>query len=124
MSFSDMALTMGSLLQESLPDKDVHKNKLVSKNILILQWFMFGFLLSLAYTTTLPSFLMSIRYEDTIDTISDQETSDTRLIIIRHSPMETLLSTDPRPSMQNIYNKSIGIVYDGRTQVPQWIDDM
>ena len=114
---------MGSLLQKSLPDKAVHNNGLVSKNILILQWFMFGFLLSLAYTTTLPSFLVSIRYEDTIDTISQQATSDARLIIIANSAMEMLFQTDPRPSMQKIYGQCIKLVFDGRLDVPEWINE-
>ena len=112
---------MGSLLQKSLPDKAVHNNGSVSKNILILQWFMFGFLLSLAYTTILPSFLVSIRYEDTIDTISQQAASDTRLIIIAESAYEMLFQTDPRPLMQKIYETSIKLVFDGRLEVPKWI---
>lgn len=116
-----MELTLGPLLQESLPDKVVQNNGSLSKNILILQWYVFGFILSLAYTTILPSFLVSIRYEDTIDTISQQAASDTRLIIIAESAYEMLFQTDPRPLMQKIYETSIKLVFDGRLEVPKWI---
>ena len=85
---------------------------------------LFGFVISLGYSAVLPSFLMSIRYEDTIDTISDQAASDTRLIIIKDHDMEHMIATDPRPSVQKIYNNSITIVYDGSLQVPKWISDM
>ena len=123
-SISDIAFTVSALFQESLSEKDVHKADLEARKFQKLLWLLLGFLLSLGYCATLPSFLISIRYEDSINTISDQEQSDARLIIIKYSPMEHLISTDPRPPMQKIYNRSISLVFDGTLAVPKWITDM
>ena len=59
----------------------------------------------MAYKSTLLSSLISIRYEATIDTLEDMEQSGLPLLILKSTTMHTLIASDPRETMKQVYKR-------------------
>ena len=58
----------------------------------------------MAYTSTLFSIMITIKYDDTIDNINDMDESGLPLLVFEGAPTEQLTLNDPRPVMKRILN--------------------
>ena len=67
----------------------------------------------MAYKSNLLSTLITIRYEETIDTLKDLVDSDLGVLLPNNTPVHKMFSSDPRPNMRKIYNKSHVYPYNG-----------
>ena len=61
----------------------------------------------MGYKSTFLSTLITIRYEDVIDTIQDMAESPLPFALPRATFFQKLIATDPRPAMKKIYKRSL-----------------
>ena len=92
------------------------------RKVVILKWIFLGNILTMAYKTTLLSSLIPIQYENTIDNMKDLDDSGKSLIMAKASTFYEHVSSDQRPFMRRILNRSIFINLDGG--IPQWALEM
>ena len=81
-----------------------------------------GNILTLGYKTTLLSFLIPIRYEDTIDNIYDLDKSGLPLLLPKGTFLIDYIEKDPREVIARIYSRKIFITIDG--DIPTWPFEM
>ena len=67
----------------------------------------------MGYKCTLPSTLIPVRYEGTINTLSDLDRSGLPLLIPRSTAQYKAFANDKRPIMKRIFNKSISWAFTG-----------
>ena len=84
---------------------------------MILKWIFLGNILTMGYKCTLLSCLLPIRYEATINTLSDLDQSGLPLLIPRDTTLHHFVKNDPRSIMKRTYNKSVLYVFSGRASV-------
>ena len=77
------------------------------RKIVILKWIFLGNILTMAYKKSLLSSLIPIRYEDPIDSITDLDNSNLPLVMGKNDSMHQYFSSDSRPMMRRILNRSI-----------------
>ena len=119
---TDLALSSAMLSQESFPHKWFHRRGFIARKLLLLQWLVWGNILAWGYRSTLLSILIPIRYEATIKTVNDLNSSGLPLLLPRATAMHFLMASDPRPVVKQIYNKSIVYPYNGT--IPSWVVSM
>ena len=73
----------------------------------------------MGYKSVLLSSLVTIRYEDTIDTLDDLDKSNLPLMIAQGAGLVEPLEKDSRPIMKRIFSRSKLYPYDGNT--PDWV---
>ena len=78
-----------------------------TRKILILKWIFLGNLLTMSYKSTLLSTLVTIRYNEPIDTLAELDKSGLPLLIIRGSANFGAFQSDSRPEIKKIYNRTI-----------------
>ena len=88
------------------PNRWINRQGFMSRKGVILQWLIFGHLLTLGYKSTLLSTLIPIRYESTIDTVADMARSGLPFTVPRATFLHKLIATDPRAHMRKIYERS------------------
>ena len=99
--------------------KWINRDGFVTRKILILKWIILGNILTMGYKCTLLSTLIPIRYENTIDTLSDLDKSGLSLFIARNTILDHSFANDQRPIMKQIYNKSIFWNLSGPKSLPK-----
>ena len=92
-----------------------------SRKFLLIQWLVFANFLLMGYKSVLLSSLVTILYEDTIDTLDDLDRSNLPLMIPQGAGVVEPLEKDPRPTVKRILNRSKMYPYDGTT--PDWVED-
>ena len=75
------------------------------RKLLILKWIFLGNVITMAYKSTLLSSLITIRYEDKIDSLNDVETSGLPFLLHKNSDLEKMFANDQKQIMKNIYEK-------------------
>ena len=81
-----------------------------------------GNILTIAYKATLLSSLIPIRYETTIDNMIDLDNSGLPLVLAKGSTLDKHISSDQRPIMRRISDKTILVSIDGG--IPDWAFEM
>ena len=76
----------------------------------------------MAYKSTLLSSLVTIRYEDSINTLNDMVNSGMPLMIPRYTAPHKRIASDPRKIMMKIFNSSHLYPFNGT--VPAYVWDM
>ena len=76
----------------------------------------------MAYKSTLLSSLITIRYEDAINTLNDLVDSGIPALIPRDTPIDKKFANDPRKIINKIYKNSHIYPYNGTP--PSYIWDM
>ena len=89
---------------------------------LLLIWLFAGSFLLMGYKSTLRSSLITINYEDKIETIYDLVQSGIPVAFPEGTVFERILSTDPKPTVQRMYNNAISFPFDGGYP-PRWLND-
>ena len=109
-------------MDETLPQKWINRQGFgLSQKILILIWLMLASnILTWSYKSTLLSTLISISYENPIDTLSDVDRSDVPVMVPKSTVVHWLLATDPRATAKRIFNKAELYAYNGTR--PLWLD--
>ena len=78
-----------------------------------------GNILTLAYKKSLLASLIPIRYEDTINSINDLDNSGLPLLLPEGSMIHNHFSSDTRPIMRRIFNRSILYNFN-EGDMPHW----
>ena len=89
-----------------------------SRKLLLIQWLVCVNFLLMGYKSLLLSSLVTISYEDTIDTLEDLDKSGLALLLPEGLGLVDLFENDPRPIAKRIFGQSIMVPYDGGT--PEW----
>ena len=90
-----------------------------SRKLLLIQWIVCANFLLMAYKSVLLSSLVTIRYEDTIDTLDDLDKSNMPVMIPQGAGLVEPLENDPRPIIKQILSRSKLYPYAGDT--PEWV---
>ena len=77
-----------------------------SRKLLLIQWLVSANFLLMGYKSVLLSSLVTILYEDTIDTLNDLDRSNLPLLIPQGFGVLEPLEKDPRPIVMRILNRS------------------
>ena len=89
---------------------------------LLLLWLFGGNFLLMGYKSTLRSSLITINYDNKIETFDDLVQSGLPLVYPRVTILDRIFSTDPRTTVQRMYKNVISVPYAGG-RVPRWILD-
>ena len=89
------------------------------RSLLVLKWMVLGFLLTISYKSVLRSMMMTVEYEDAIETVGDVLQSDRKFMAARDTSQKILLESDPRPDGKKLASK-VEYYYLGR-QIPEWL---
>ena len=76
----------------------------------------------MAYKKSLLSSLIPSRYEPTIDSISDLDSSNLPLLIWKGSIIHKYFASDSRPIMRRVFNRSIFFTVENG--IPKWALEM
>ena len=110
-------------LEESFPNRWFNRKGFTkSRKLLLLQWLLLGHVLVMSYKSMLLTSLITITYEQSIDTFDDLDRSGLPLIIPQRTAPAQLLASDPRPVIKRIFGRRLFLPYSG--QVPEWVTNM
>ena len=88
-------------MDEAVPDHYITKRSCAAaRKLLVSQWILVGFLLTLSYKSVLRANMMSTEYEKGIDSIEEMINSDKPLMVI--SSMKALFVTNPRADIKEL----------------------
>ena len=97
------------MVEEAVPDKWVYNTnkKPCSKArmLLVMEWMLLGFLITLSYKSVLLASLISVQNEKSIDTLEDMLLTDRKILMQKRTSTEILVRTDPRPGIQQLAKK-------------------
>ena len=88
-------------------EKWINRKGFRIRKALILKWIFLGNVLTMAYKSTLLSTLITIRYNMPIDTLADFDSSGLPMVVAKGTAIHSLLKSDPRAVMKQIYNRTI-----------------
>ena len=112
---------VGAIIDESIMDQYIYKTPCAkARKILVGQWILLGFLITISYKSVILANMMSIEYEKGIDSIDDMLDSTKPLMVIRS--MQPLFATDPRPQVIELSRKVKYFDFEN-ARFPQWILD-
>ena len=107
-------------MDESIMDKYICKRHCAyARKVLVVEWILMGFLLSICYKSVLLANMMSVKYDEGINTIDDMINSKKPLMVIRS--METLFVTDPCPKVIELSKQIQYFDFGKFKKVPQWV---
>ena len=87
--------------------------------MIVCTWMLVGFLLTTSYKSVLRAKMMTIEYDQTIDTIDDMLTSELPAVMAVDTSMKFRLKTDPREKVQELAKKVEG--YKLGKSEPEWV---
>ena len=120
--FSDFFLST-ELIPKRRLKKWIQRPGFGTRKAAILKWIFLGNVLTMAYKKSLLSSLIPIRYEDTINSIDDLDKSGLPLMLGMGSKFHRQISSDSRPIMRRIFNRSILVTLD-KNGIPKWVSQM
>ena len=113
LSLSDFCLAI-LWIDESVPHAWFSRKGFTNaRKGLLLLWLFAGSFILMGYKSTLRSSLITINYEDKIETIFDLVQSGIPLAVARGTVLDKILSTDPRPTVQRMTKNLISYPYTG-----------
>ena len=95
------------MIPEQIPDSWINRPGFGIRKLVIFQWIVLGNILTIGYKAPLLSCLIRIQYEDTIDNISDLDTSGLSLLLAKSTTMVDYVKKDPRQEMARISQRKI-----------------
>ena len=87
-----------------------------------MKWLLLGNILNLAYKSTLNSTLVTIQYEDAINTMNDMAKSGLPLFISEN--VHQRIKNDPRQAVREIYKNILVIQWDKNGTTSRKLDYM
>ena len=120
LKFTGITIAIGAVMDESIMNKYIFKRHCAAaRKVLVVEWILMGFLLSICYKSVLLANMMSVKYDEGINTIDDMINSKKPLMVIRS--METLFVTDPRPKVIELSKQIQYFDFGKFKKVPQWV---
>ena len=120
--FAGIFITIAFLLEEKLTKKYVNKKRCFkARHLLIMEWMLYGYVLSLGYKSVLLSTLVSVSYEKPVDTVKEAINADKPIVALGNSTTETRLKTDVRASVRKLANMIKWYDLDEKLSVPTWV---
>ena len=114
---------MGAIIDEAQGHH--HKGNFISKTTnskaratIVCTWMLVGFLLTTSFKSVLRAKMMTIEYEQTIDTVDDMLNSDLLAAMPVDTSMKFRLETDPREKVQELAKKVKGYKLASN---PKWV---
>ena len=95
------------MILDSKLEKWINREGFGTRKLLILKWIVLGSILSMSYKSTLLSTLVTIRYEKTIETVFDLDTSRLPLLLTEGTTTPKLMELDQRAVIKRIYSRRI-----------------
>lgn len=109
-------------MEERIEKKYVNKIKgFKARQLLIMEWMLYGFILSIGYKSVLLSTLVSVSYEKPIDTVENAIHADKPIVSLGNSTTAMRLKTDVRPSVRKLESMIKWYALDEKLTVPTWV---
>ena len=110
------------LIEEVIPKRWMSRQGLVhARKLLIIMWLMLtSNILIWSYKGTLLSTLVPIYYDNPINTLEDVDRSGLPVLITKNNVVHWLMKTDPRSTINNIWQKRILYPFPGG-KFPDWV---
>ena len=106
-------------MDEAIPDHYITKRSCAAaRKLLVSQWILVGFLITLSYKSVLRANMMTTEYEKGIDSIEDLISSSKPLMVI--SSMKFLFDMDPTADIKKL-SKKVSYYEYKNLRVPQKI---
>ena len=120
----DAMIVFGFVLDKGMQLNQNERNQLAkAKLIMIAEWMLLGFLLSLSYRSVLLSTIVSPGYEKPIDTIQDMLEGDRTIFVLNGTTLAKLLRQDPKEDVRRLSRKVTYYKVNENGTHPQWILD-
>ena len=118
-NIAGIIIGIGAIMDEAIPDHFITKRSCAAaRKLLVSQWILLGFLLTLSYKSVLRANMMSTEYEKGIDSIDDMINSKKPLMVI--SSMKALFVTNPTADIKEL-SKQVSYYEFKNLRVPQRI---
>ena len=110
------------LIEEVIPKRWMSRQGLVhARKLLIIMWLMLtSNILIWSYKGTLLSTLVPIYYDNPINTLEEVDRSGLPVLITKNNVVHWLMKTDPRSTINNIWQKRILYPFPGG-KFPDWV---
>ena len=96
---SGILICIGAIIDEAQADKYIRKKPCArARELLVLKWLTFGYILTISYKSVLLSTLIHINYENPIDSIEDALQSQKQIV----SSSDFVLSRDKRTKVKEL----------------------
>ena len=120
----DAMIVFGFVLDKGMQLNQNERNQLAkAKLIMIAEWMLLAFLLSLSYRSVLLSTIVSPGYEKPIDTIQDMLEGDRSIFVLNGTTLAKLLRQDPKEDVRRLSRKVTYYEVNENGTHPQWILD-
>ena len=120
--FVGIFITIGFLVEEKLEQKYTNKKKCFkARHFLVMEWMLYGYILSLGYKSVLLSTLVSVSYEKPVDTVTEAITAEKPIVCLGNSSTATRLKTDVRASVREMANMIKWYDLNEQLTVPTWV---
>ena len=120
-NIAGIIIGIGAIMDEAIPDHFITKRSCAAaRKLLVSQWILLGFLLTLSYKSVLRANMMSTEYEKGIDSIDDMINSKKPLMVI--SSMRVLFVMDPTADIKEL-SKQVSYYEFKNLRMPQKILD-
>ena len=110
-------VSIGAIIDKAQSDKYIQKRPCTrAREMLVLMWLIFGYILTISYKSVLRSNLIHIEYENPIDSIDDALQSGKQIFVAR----DVVFTTDQRTRVKELAKRVIRFeLIHGRT--PLWV---
>ena len=98
-------------IQESLPSAWFFRESFSGRSILLYVWLLMASVLAMAYESNLLAILVTIRYDDTIDTAEQLWKSGLKVAVPGETVIHALIASSPNPYIKKLYEERT-IVHD------------
>lgn len=117
-------IVFGFVLDKGMQLNQNERNQLAkAKLIMIAEWMLLAFLLSLSYRSVLLSTIVSPGYEKPIDTIQDMLEGDRSIFVLNGTTLAKLLRQDPKEDVRKLSRRVTYYEVNENGTHPQWILD-
>ena len=126
--FTAITFSIGSVLDEAQGSHNGNnyvfdKSGSWGRLVLVFQWMVVAYTLSISYKAVLRPIMMKIEYEDTIDTLDDMLESGMKLLLAGDSQLPFFMEADPRAQVKELLNTNRVEYFIFGTTVPKWVDE-
>ena len=123
MIFSDLLLSLELIPRRRL-NRWIQREGFKIRKLAILKWIVLGNVITIAYKSTLLSSLVTIRYEDSINTLNDLDRSGIQLVLGRGTQGHNFFANSPRKLLRKMFNNSHLFDFSAGGKPPPYMFDM
>ena len=122
-NLSALEFCIGAVIDEAQVHSYIDRSSCSrARTLLVIQWMVVGFFLTICYKSVLRAMMIRIDYEKTIDTIDDMIQSDIPIMMCSDTHMPILLKNDPREKVKALAEKVDFYLSVGGNKNPDWIE--